>query len=332
MRKSGKAELGTILIILLIAAVAAYAFDFGGFKGWVNGLGGSSGSSNQGGTSGNENLLTANCPSTGTTTLTLFTPDKLATTATTVSTEYFVYDGNALYTSGTNTAATGTAIDLTCGKDYTIQLLNSTAITGAYGQTVTVQARTKGQSLTVPMVQEGGASILSIQNSGDPAKNASGYIVAGGVKQFALTFNANTTAKGYNMPVILCQANITSIQSISIGSFSDGSPVTSIALPKRVTASTGYQYYSFVYPKMLDPTMGVISASGTITATSTAPAAADKMSCLLVDQATWKNSNYQSLSLANGFATGPENTQTPNTDIGSIDSAVSNFYFTSSGY
>jgi hypothetical protein len=329
--KSGKAELGTIIVILLIAGIAAYAFDFGGFKGWVNGLGGTTGSSNQGGTGGETNLLTANCPSTGTTTLTLFTPDKLATTATTVVTEYYVYDGDHLYTSGTNSAAAGTAIDLTCGKDYTIQLLNSTAGTGAYGQTVTVQARNKGQSLTVPMVQEGGASILSIQNPGDPSRLANVTLVAGGTKNFVVTFSANTTSKGYNMPVILCQGNVSSIQSISIASFSDGTPVQSIALPKRISATANYQYYAFEYPKMLDPTVGVISASGSITATSTTPAINDKMSCILVDQATWKNSNYQSLSLANGFATGTENTQT-STDVGAPDAPASNYLFDARGY
>lgn len=328
MRKNGKSELATIIVVALILGVIAYAVNFNGFATWISGLGGGSGSSNQGGVQ--ENLLTANCPSSGTTTLTLFTPDKLATTATTVTTEYFVYDGDKLFTSGTQTSSSGTAITLTCGKDYSIQLLNSTTKTGAYGQVVTVQARTQGQSLTVPMVQEGGATILSIQNPGDPSRLANTTLLAGATKQFVLQFSANTTSKGFNKPVILCQGNISSIQSISIGSFSDGTPVETIALPKRVSATANYQYYAFVYPKMLDPTVGVISASGSITATSTTPSTTDSMSCILADQATWKNSNYQSLGLSSGFVTGLENTQTL-ADVGAIDSPASTFTFVNAG-
>lgn len=321
--KKGKSDLAIILGIIVVAALVAYAFDIGDFKGTANGWFGSSASTPTPGT-GN-NLLTANCPSDGTTTLTLYTPDKLATTATNVVTEYYVFDGNQLVTSGTNTGASA-SVALTCGKDYQIQLLNSTASAGAYGQIVTLQARQTKQSLTVPMVQMGGAAILSIQNPGDPARNPNVSLVAGATKQFVLTFDANTTVKGYNQPIILCQVNTSSIQSMSIGSFSDGTSVTSATVPTRISTTAGYKYYAFAYSKMLDPTLGVISASGTITASSTTPSTSDSMSCKLADQATWKSANFQSLGLAQGFKTGAENTET-NSEVGAADSAVAYYYY-----
>jgi len=324
--KTGKSDLATIIIFVLIAGVAAYAFDFGGFQTKVDGWVGDSGSQ-QG---GNEILATDNCPSDGVTTLTLYTPDKLASTATNVVTEYYIFDGDQLVTSGTNTGSSA-SIALTCGKDFKVQLLNSTATAGAYGQIVDVKTRQAKQSLTVPMVQMGGATILSIQNPADPSRNSNVSLVAGATKNFEIKFAANVTQKGYNNPIVMCQANVSSIQSVSIGSFSDGTTVGSVtALPKRVSATAGYVYYAFEYGKLLNPTVGVITAVGSITASSTTPYTGDSMTCILVDQATWKASNYQSVGLAAGFKTGAENTET-NSEIGARDSNTATYYFSNTG-
>ena len=83
---------------------------------------------------------------------------------------------------------------------------------------------------------------------------------------------------------------------------------------------------------MLTPTQGVITASGSITALSSAtPRGADAMACKLVDQATWKSASYKTAaSIAEGFKTGPENTENLQ-DVGSADTDTVSFQYANNG-
>lgn len=313
----------SIVGIVLAVAVVAAVFNIGGFGDKVNSWMGKTATE----TGTEENLLTTNCPSDGVTTFQLYTPDKLASTATDVVAEYYIYDGNQLVKSGT-TSSGSASIDLTCGKDYQGVALNTTASSGAYAETFEVKARSAKQSATVPLVQFGGAKILGIENPADPSRIANISIAAGATKQFDIKFAANVTEKGYAKPLIMCQVNISSIKSVNIGSFSDGTKVTTVtALPKRVAASANYQYYAWEYPKILDPSGPVVTASGSIAAqASVTPSTADSMSCKLVDQATFKMSDFKSLGLTAGFITSAENTETL-ADIGAADSSAASLYF-----
>lgn len=327
MAKSKKAETNglTIFAIVAIIGLLAYAMNIGGFGDSVNGFFGKS-------STPNEQLNTNDCPSDGTTTFTIYSPDQLASTATDVIAEYYIFDGDTLYKSGV-TSSGSASVDVTCGKEYKAIALNSTAgLSGAYATEFVLNAKTAKQTETVQLVQVGGAKILGIENPADPARNANISLTAGTTKNFDLKFAANVTEKGYNRPVIMCQVNITSIKSVSIGSFSDGSSVVPVvALPKRVSATANYQYYAWEYPKMLNPSIGVITASGSITSQSSiTPSSTDTMSCKLVDQATWKKSTYKSASMASGFVTGAENTETL-ADVGGPDSATATIAFNNGG-
>lgn len=329
MAKSKKAEsnLWTIVGVIVVLGLVAYAADFGGFQGKLDGFFGKSSSSTP-----TAPLNTGECPSDGTTTFTLYTPDKLASTATDVIAEYYVFDGDSLEKSGVTSSGSAT-IDLTCGKQYSAIALNTTTgQKGAYAVEFTLDAKNAKQSETVQLVQVGGAKILGIENPADPSRIANVSLTAGTTKNFDLKFAANETERGYNRPIIMCQVNITSIKSVSIGSFSDGSPVVAVTnLPKRVSATANYQYYAWEYPKMLDPSIGVITATGSIVSQSSiTPSSTDTMSCKLVDQATWKKSNYKSLSKTSGFLMGAENTETL-ADVGAADSTAASLNFNNGG-
>jgi len=314
----------TIVGVAIVIALIAYAV-VPSFQSKVDGLFGKTDSTPA------QQLITDTCPSDGTTSWTIQTPDALASTATNVNAEIYIFDGDQLVKSATSSAGSASA-DLTCGKVYSAIALNTTANSGAYGAKFSLDSKQAKQTATVKLVQFGGAKILGIENPADPARNANVSLSAGATKQFEIKFAGNTTEKGYNMPIIMCQVNVTSIKAVSIGTFSDGSAVVPVTnLPKRVSASANYQYYAWQYAGILDPTKGVISASGSITAqASITPSTADSMSCKLVDQASWKKANYVSASLDNGFAIGAENTETL-ADVGAPDSTAATLSYVHAG-
>lgn len=335
LNKSGKVEIGTVLVWILIAGVIAYVANFGGFKDTVNGF---FGSNNQAAptqqlSGGNAPLTdTSNCPTDGTTTLTVNVQDALTTTATARYPEYYIFNGNQLIQEGV-LSATDSSIDVSCGKDYDMILVNTTASSGngIYPKVVKFKATIAQQTINDKVYRAGGAKILGIENPADPARNANVSLGASSTKQFDIKFAANETQMAFNKPIIMCQANISAITTVSLGSFSDGTPVKVVTCPSRVSPTSNYKYYCWEYEKILDPTVGVISASGSITAGASAPATNDKMSCRLVDQGPWKTASYKtSTSIEEGFKTGAENTETL-VDTGTYDSAVVDFNYVHGG-
>ena len=325
--RKGEAKLGTILVVLLLVGFGAYSM------GWTNLPAPIDGAASDSPTAG----TTANCPSTGITTYTINVQDELTSSATNVDAEYYFFNGNKLIKEGT-TGSDGTVdVDLTCGKDYKLLLLNTTAGTGngLYSKVFDLQARTSSDTFNAELVTFGEAKILGIENPADPSRNANVTLAAGSTVNFDLKFIANKTERGYNRPIIMCEVNVSAINSVSVGSFSDGTSVVSVTtLPKRITATGGDTYYAWEYPKILTPNMGVITASGNLVALgSVTPSTTDTMACKIIDQATWKTAGYKiSSTIDDGFKTSAENTETL-ADVGGPDSSVSSYtYINAGGY
>jgi len=333
MQKKAQGDGMKIVGIVLVLALVAYVFNFGGFADTVGEWG--AGPDEDGATDDPTSDSTRNCPTTGITTYTLNIQNELTSTATDVDAEYFIFNGNKLIKEGT-TGSDGTVdVDVTCGKDYKLLLLNTTAGSGngAYSKIIDMNARIAEDTINEELVVFGEGKILGIENPADPSRNANVTLGAGATKQFELKFVANKTERGYNRPIIMCEVNVSSISTVSIGSFSDGTSVVNVdSLPKRITATGGDTYYAWEYPKMLTPAVGVITASGSITALgSVTPSEEDTMACKMVDQATWKTSSYKTASSIDAaFKTGPENSETL-ADVGGLDSAVSSYSYVSAG-
>lgn len=329
MNNKGKMELPAVLLWAAVIVAILYFVGFAPVKSTIDGFLGTSTPSSSGQT--DTNLVTNTCPSSGKTTVVLNTQDALATTATNVNAEYYLFDGATLAYSG-KTASGTASFDVTCGKTYKAVVLNTTATSGAYAEYFDVDAYTASKTFNKQLVQFGGALINSIQNPNDPSRLANVSLVAGATKSFEIYFSANVTAKGYNKPVIICSANVTTITDVKIASFSDGTVPVKVSTPKRITAEQGDQLYAYEYPKLLEPSVGTIVARGSLTADkSTAPATTDTITCRLVDQATWKSASYQSKSLDAGLVTGPENTEDANSDVGALDSSTSSYTLQNAG-
>lgn len=337
MKKINKKAQGDgmkIIGIILVLGLVAYVFNFGGFADTVSGWGGDA-DGLDGITDEPTSDSTKNCPTTGTSTYTINVQDELTASATDVDAEYFIFNGNKLIKEGT-TGSDGTVdVDMTCGKDYKLLLLNTTAGTGngLYSKILDIQARVAEDTINAELVTFGEGKILGIENPADPSRNANVSLEAGATKQFELKFVANKTERGYNRPILMCEVNVSAISTVSVGSFSDGTSVVSVdSLPKRVTATGGDTYYAWEYPKMLTPSVGVITASGSITALgSVTPSTTDDMTCKIIDQATWKTSGYKTAtSIDDAFKTGAENVQTL-ADVGGPDSSTSSYTYVHSG-
>jgi hypothetical protein len=334
MNKHAEAKLGIIPMVLIILAVA-YLF-VPSVQTSINGLFGKgsvapAAPSNQ----GNAPILTdtKDCPTSGLTTYTITVRDALATTATSLYPEYYVFNGNQLIKEGT-LSSTANTVSLSCGKDYKMLLVNTSAGAGnaLYAKVVDLKARIAAQSVNEQMVVAGTGKINKVINKLEGASSSAYNNMTLGTiqtKGFQIQFSANQTAKGYNRPIILCQANVTEIQRVDFNSFDDGTKVVAAAQPTRISTTGGYKYWAVEYPKMLDPKQSVVTLDASLTSTATGPVAAatSYMSCIMVDQATWKIANYNAAtSIEEGFKTGPENTET-NADVGGPDAAAATLYF-----
>jgi hypothetical protein len=303
INKSAKVEIGTVVVWILIAGVVAYVANFGGFQGTVNGwFGNGNAAPANTGTGNTQNAPltdTANCPTSGQTTFTVNVQDALATTSSSLYPEYYLFNGDGLITNGVLTSTANT-ITVSCGKDYTLVLLNTTAGSGFYDTEVPLQARIASQTVNTQLTQEGTAKIVGIVNPSDTARSggraANITLGATGVHNFDIQFQENASQKGFNQPIIACQANQTSIANLNILGFDTVpavTPVTNIAPLKRLQASAGYYYYLFGYPQMVTSLTPIVTAHMSVTATSQAPRIGDTITCLLVDQAKWKHALYK---------------------------------------
>jgi hypothetical protein len=334
--KNGESQILTILVWVAIIGGALYLLNIGGFQAKVNGIFTNSDSGNN---NGNVNLPTdtSNCNADKVTTYTINVQDALASTATSVYPEYLIFNGNMLVQEGTLSSSDKT-VELTCGKDYSMLLVNTTTSSGAYGKIVDLQARLAQQTINEEIVRFGGAIINGIVNPSDTSavgvQNMT--LLASGNHDFNVVFRENVTEKGYNKPILMCQGNQTSIQNIALIGFSDnsgavqGTPYTQAV--KSVQANSGYIYYAWEYPKMMTQQTGPVTAKLNAQATNSAPAVGDGITCVVIDQADWKTSNYKTAtSIDQAVKVGPENAET-NSDIGAPASSTSTILFDARGY
>lgn len=314
--RKGQKGTPTWLIVVLIL-VAAYLF-----RGQIsNFLGGTSTSTTTGITDSSQ------CASTGLTTYTLNVQDELATTATNVNAEYYVFNGNGLISEGTTGTDGSVSFDVACGKDYQVVVINSTLKSsngGYYGKIIPLQARIPAETKNVELIKIGGADIVRIENPLDTNRIANISIAAGQTKSFNFVFQANGTNAGFQNPIILCQTNVTSINTVSLS----GADITTATVPSRLSASTGYVYRAWKYNKMLKTADGPVTLIGTITAqSSVTPATTDYMTCTVADEEYWKTSGYKTAtSPQSAFLFGSENTESL-ADVAGDDAAVDYLYF-----
>lgn len=310
MNKAGKTSTGVILLIVALV-VFAYATDLGGIKSALS-------------PSEQAPIVPAvgRCPSSGLTEVTINAQEALASSATDAEVDYYVYDDNLLVKEGSTT--TGTAsFDLECGADKSYQMivLNETVAEGFYPQTVTVDATGPTDTHNFKMYQYGQPDISSIVASEDPSagKNLSG--AAGRTTGFTITFVNNESASAVNKPLILCRVNSSAISDVTMSGVTEANAKKPTREITALPTTSGHQFYTFEYPELVKSTDAAIKVSGKIQFSDSAvfsDSAANNMTCVIVDQATYQVPNYNTLSLSEGFLEAAEDETL--TDVGAPDS------------
>lgn len=300
---------GGLLLLIVVALVFAYTQNFLGLKDLIS----PAPTAPAPGPSG-----TVGCPSSGLTTLTINAQEALASTATNANVSYYIYDGSLLVASG-DTGSDGTiGIDLACGagKIYKGLVLNEKRHDGFYPQQFTVNAQGPTDTKNFKMYQFGTVDMASIVSSSDPT---GGSNVSGGAGKncgWTVTFSNNETASAYNNPLVLCRVNSTAITGLSLAGTSPG------VKPVRIATLSGFQDYAFELAQLVKSTDSAVKLSGKLQFSSSASfssAHQNNLSCIVVDQATYRVAEYNTLSLEDGFVTAGENKETV-ADIGGGDS------------
>lgn len=272
------------------------------------------------------------CPSSGLTEVTLNSQEALAATATNAVTDYYVFEKDGTYITTGNSGADGQSVfNLACAKDkkYDILVINETTSAGSYGQLIEADASGPTFSKALKMYEYGSINLVGVGSSTNPANTGNISSGLGKTCGFVITFNENETASAFNKPLIMCQVNVSSVTGVTMSGVTEANAKK----PQRVTATSGYNYYTYELGTMLKSTDAAQKISGTITfSASTTPSEADSMTCKIADQASWKKAAYQTLKYSEGFVESAENVETQS-DIGAPDSNTGTLYFVdSSGY
>ena len=303
--KIGAGLSGGTVVLIVLALVAAYVFNVGGFQDLFV-------------PSEEAEEPVGRCPSSGLTEVTLNTQEALASSATNSNVSYYAFDSGVLVKEG-ETGSDGTvSFDLECAasKTYKLLILNEKATTGIYPSTHTIDASGSVDVLNLQTYEFGEVGIANLGSSVDPAGTANISAGAGKSCGFTITFTSNESAAAFNKPLIMCLTNTTSVVDV----FMTGAGAADAKAPVRISAISGYEYHTFEYAKKVDSTDAAVMLSGKIQfSSSSAPVSTDNMSCIIVDQSTFKKADYKTLSLSQGFVEAAENTET-RANVGAADS------------
>ncbi len=199
---------------------------------------------------------------------------------------------------------------------------------GIYPQILTVDASGPTAVHNIQTYEFGDAHIANIGSSVDPAES---HNVSGGPGKtcgFVISFANNESSSGYNKPLIMCMTNTSAIVDVYLNGVT---PADSKA-PIRISAESSKEWHTWELDRMLKSTEGAVKLTGTIEFSSKTPIddETDNMTCVIVDQATFKLAEYKTLSLNEGFVEAAENTET-RAEIGGFDSNRLPLYYSHTG-
>lgn len=251
-------------------------------------------------------------PSTLKTTLTLNTKDALAPTDVNANVTCYIFNkaDNSYVTSVTT--ATGTAdVDVNWGKTYTLLCyIDSGTKYYPVEKEVTV---TDGSSKVTVNLGLNKASNATISSVVDPVDlNANITSSAGSQVNFEVWYKPTVASSMVNKPVILVNANQTSVTDVYL------SGLSKVTCPTRLTTTSGTKNLCFqdVSLKTAD---GLRKVSGSVLfSASVTPASTDGLTFTVIDTQAYADPNYATV----GRTAFKEGTENPNdySNVGATDS------------
>lgn len=321
MDKKGAMTGGTILIIAALL-VGAY-FVVPAFGNFVDGI--FVPTPEEPTPTGGSGITPSNCPSSGLTEVTINAQEALASVATNANVSYYIYDDGVLIKNGDTGSDGAVSIDVECaaGRTYKGLILNEQAETGYYPQEITVDASGPTDTHNLKMYEYGQINVASVVSSASPSGNDTISTGLGKNCGFTITFTENESVAAFNKPIIMCLANVTSVTDITM----DGVTEVNAKKPTRLSAISGYTYYAFELDELILSTSGAKKINAKIQLSSSkTPKTLDNLSCMVIDQATYKKAEYKTMGLTDGWIEAAENQETLE-DIGAPDSNKGTLYF-----
>jgi hypothetical protein len=256
-------------------------------------------------------------PSTLQTTLTLNTKDALSSSDINANVSFYVFDkaGNFV-TSGTTAAGTASVV-LNYLGDYNL-LAFSDATWYPVEQTFSIASGEASKTLNLALNGVSGALIKVVRNPVTLNSNLS--VGVGQTVSFDVLYQANSSAKAVYKPVVVVDANQTSVQDLTLGGLSK------VTCPQRFSVSSGRKLFCFQDTTIL-ASEGIRTLKGSVVfSQSIAPATLDLLNVNVLDTQAWTDSNFAGKGRV-AFHEGAENLNT-NANVGAADSITQHIDFT----
>jgi hypothetical protein len=250
-------------------------------------------------------------PSTGLTAITLNTKDALSPTDKDANVSYYLFtkDGK-FYKSGSTSAGTAT-VNVNYGADYDLIAFSDSTyypVKTAFNADGGMGA---AQSINLALNP---VSNITVSGVYDDVTGTTSNISAGLGAQtsFRILYKVTTASSATHSPVIVVDANQTSVQDVTLGS------LTKVACPQRLTTSAGRKKICF-QDSDIKSSEGVRTVKGSVLfSASTTPSSVDGLFVIVIDTQGYLDPNYV-VKGSSGFHENTENLNT-NAQIGATDS------------
>ena len=274
--------------------------------------------------------VTGKCPSSGLTEITINTQEALASTATDADADYFIYDNGVLVANGNSGSDGKSTVDVGCavGKKYSGIILNTSKYSGYYPQMITIDASGPTDIHNLKMYEYGDVNFVNLGSATDPAEDENIAGSSGKLCGVIASITENESVAAFNKPTLVCQVNSTAVEDLTFSGTTPGtkpSRLGNLHIAQLVTT-----YYTFVIDDMIKSTDAAIKLSGKIKFKTTNVDTEDRVTCVIVDQATYKSPDYKTLSISEGFIEGAEDSDA--SDVGAPDSRYQLLSFNDSAY
>lgn len=252
-------------------------------------------------------------PSTGLTAVTLNTKDALSATDLNANVSYYIFskDGK-MVTSGTTVSGTATK-NVNYGADYDVIAFSDSTYYPARGS-FSANAATALSTLNLNPVSNATVNVY------DDLTGTTGNISSGLSAQtgFRVHYSVTKASAALNKPVIVVDANATSVTDVSMVGLSK------VTCPVRLasTASSGRMKICFQADSITKATGTVIAKGSVLFSSFATPNTADTLGIIVIDTQAYSDPNFVSMT---GYHEGTENVNT-RANVGASDSASATLY------
>jgi len=250
------------------------------------------------------------------TTITLNTQDKLATSPTDVTTDYFVFtSGGAFLSNGQTSSGTDSFTVPTGGNYKIIAFLDSVTeflpVEATFSTDGADPTKRSVQTVNLELYKSSNATISTVRDPVDLDGNVT-CTAANSACHFDVLFYATTSLATIGKPVIEIDVNSTAFDDITMSGLSE------VPCPSRLTTESARTNWCFATGKDIPSSEGIVMYSGTLFVGAVGAIAGDEVNVTVIDTTGYLDADYQNAGYS-AFHYGTEN-PVGKTNIGAADS------------